>query len=80
MRKRITFTPSKNGQARDFDSWIVDQYDRVIKTEPHNVAAFVDCVVDPRTLAVGKRLEYIHPRLGIGGIKWPVEKVEEVLP
>ena len=76
--RRITFRPDTKGQHRDFDTWVIDPYDRVVQTEPFRVPNFIDCIVDPRTLAEGRRLEYIHPRLGIGGIKWPVAKIEEV--
>jgi len=74
----IRFEPDPKARTREFDSFAIDNIGLIVKTEPYNVPYYKGCLVDLKTLQVGKRIEYLHPMLGRCGIKWKVTAIEEV--
>jgi hypothetical protein len=71
--KRICF----EDKGQDFLYWDIDYVGEVVVCGPFQGWLWVGCIVCLETLKAGKCLEYIHPRLGRGGIKYKVIRIEE---
>lgn len=73
--RRIRF----EDRGQDFLYWDIDPDGVVIDCHPYHREVWKGCIVDLETLKEGKCLEYVHPRLGRGGIKYRVVEVENLV-
>src|SRR5690554_6901314 len=64
-------------KGQDFLYWDTDLTGLVLDSKPYK-QIWVGCKVDGDTLRVGSCLEYIHPKLGRGGIKYKVVDIERL--
>lgn len=71
--KTITF--EDNGQ--DFLEWDVNEQGIVIDCRPFQKWMWCGCKVDIKSFNSGSHVNYLHPRVGAGQIKYRIEKIFE---